>query len=65
MTQETDHRHDGGATLLLQNHIHKKIIIIKRREREREHAELRFQVWRPLLQEIGKLLKMTPMGVSL
>ena len=47
------------------NHMHKKIIIIiKRREREREHAELRFQIWQPLLQEIGKLLKMTPMGLS-
>ena len=50
--------------VLLQNHIHKKIIIIKRREREREHAELQFRVWRPLLQEISKLLKMTAMGVK-
>ena len=52
--------------VLVQNHIHKKkiIIIIKRREREREHTELQFQVWQPLLQEIGKLLKMTTMGVS-
>ena len=31
--------------VLLQNHIHKKITI-KRREREREQAELQFQVWR-------------------